>query len=42
MSADAVVLMIVAMAVLWGGLVVAIIRLNRHETPALDEIHRDL
>jgi hypothetical protein len=42
MSADAVVLMIVAMLILWGGLVVAIIRLNRHEPPSLDEIHRDL
>jgi hypothetical protein len=42
MSADAVVLMIVAMLILWGGLVVAIIRLNRHEPPSLDETHRDL
>jgi hypothetical protein len=42
MSADAVALMIVAMLILWGGLVVAIIRLNRHEPPTLDEIHRDL
>ena len=42
MSAEAVVLMIVAMLILWGGLAVAIIRLNRHEPPTLDEIHRDL
>lgn len=42
MSADAVALMIVAMAILWGGLVVAIIRLNRHELPPVDEMHRDL
>jgi hypothetical protein len=42
MSADAVVLMLVAMAILWGGLVVAIVRLNRHEPPPIDEIHRDL
>jgi len=42
MSADAVIMMIVAMLILWGGLVVAIIRLNRHEPPTLDEIHRDL
>ena len=42
MSAEAVVLMLVAMAILWGGLVVAIIRLNRHELPHLDEIHRDI
>ena len=42
MSADAVVLMIVAMLILWGGLVVAIIRLNRHEAPNLDDVRRDL
>ena len=42
MSADAVVLMIVAMLILWGGLVLAIIRLNRHQPPHLGEIHRDL
>ncbi len=42
MSADAVIMMIVAMLILWGGLVVAIIRLNRHEPPSLDELHRDL
>jgi hypothetical protein len=41
-SADAVVLMIVAMLILWGGLVVAIIRLNRHAPGSLDDIHRDL
>jgi hypothetical protein len=42
MSADAVVLMIVAMLILWGGLTVAVIRLNRHIPPTIDEIHRDL
>ncbi|MDN5746861.1 MAG: methionine/alanine import family NSS transporter small subunit [Nocardioidaceae bacterium] len=42
MSADAVVLMIVAMAALWGGLVVAIIRLNAHDLPPWEEVHRDL
>ncbi|HWJ68207.1 MAG TPA: methionine/alanine import family NSS transporter small subunit [Nocardioides sp.] len=42
MSADAVILMLVAMAILWGGLVVAIIRLNQHDLPPIDEIHRDL
>ena len=42
MSFDAVILMIVAMAILWGGLVVAIIRLNRHEAPAVEDVHRDL
>lgn len=42
MSADAVVLMLVAMTILWGGLVVAIVRLRNHDLPPLDEIHRDL
>jgi hypothetical protein len=42
MSADAVVLMVVAMTILWGGLVVAVIRLNRHDLPPVDEVHRDL
>ena len=42
MSADAVILMLVAMAILWGGLIVAIVRLNRHDLPPIDEIHRDL
>ena len=39
MSWDAVVLMIVAMTILWGGLVVAIIRLNRHQ--ATDPVDPD-
>ena len=30
MSIDAVILMLVAMTILWGGLTVAIVRLNRH------------
>ncbi len=42
MSADAVIMMIVAMLILWGGLVVAIIRLNRHVPPSLDDVRRDL
>ncbi len=42
MSADAVIMMLVAMAILWGGLVVAIIRLNRHDLPSADEVRRDL
>lgn len=42
MSADAVIMMLVAMAILWGGLVLAIVRLNRHDLPPTDEIHRDL
>lgn len=42
MSVDAVILMLVAMAILWGGLIVAIVRLNRHAIPDADEFHRDL
>lgn len=45
MSIDAVIVMVVAMTILWGGLIVAIIRLNRHAVPEdldLEDIHRDL
>jgi len=42
MSADAVVLMVVAMLILWGGLGLAIVRLNRHQMPPVDDTHRDL
>jgi hypothetical protein len=41
MSADAVVLMIVAMLILWGGLAVAIVRLIRHTPPNVDKRHRE-
>ncbi len=42
MTGAAIAMMLVAMLVLWGGLVMAVINLRRHEPPALDEIHRDL
>ena len=42
MSADAVALMIVAMLILWGGLVLAIVRLNAHDLPPADDVRRDL
>lgn len=42
MSAAAVVMMIVAMLVLWGGLAVSIVRLRNHDLPPVDEVHRDL
>ena len=42
MNAEAVILMLVAMTILWGGLTVAIIRLSRHDLPKPDEVHRDL
>jgi len=42
MSADAVVMMIVAMLILWGGLALAIVRLNAHDLPEREDVHRDL
>lgn len=44
MSASAIVMMIVSMLIIWGGLVVAIIHLNRSTTglPERSEVHRDL
>ncbi|QBR92825.1 methionine/alanine import family NSS transporter small subunit [Nocardioides euryhalodurans] len=43
MNASAVVLMLVAMLVIWGGLAVAVVNLNRSkDTPTADEVHRDL
>lgn len=44
MSTAAIVMMIVAMLVVWGGLVVAIVNLNRNDGPGhhLEDVHRDL
>lgn len=50
MSADAIVMMVVAMLILWGGLVAAIISLNRRPDaeaqaegePEAGGLHRDL
>lgn len=44
MSAVAIVMMLVAMAVIWGGLVVSVISLLRHGSSdgGAPEIHRDL
>ena len=43
MSAEAVVMMVVAIVVLWGGLVLALLNLRRSvEAPADNEVHRDL
>lgn len=43
MSVSAIVLMIVAMLVIWGGLALAILNLRRSpDTPYADEVHRDL
>ena len=43
MNGEAVVMMVVAMVVIWGGLVLALVNLRRNpELPALDQVHRDL
>ena len=43
MSAGAIVMMLVAMAVIWGGLAVAMVNLSRSsDTPSGEELHRDL
>jgi hypothetical protein len=43
MNAEAVVMMVVAMLVIWGGLVLALVNLRRNpELPTRDEVHRDL
>ena len=42
MSAEAVIMMLVAMTILWGGLVLAIVRLSRHDLPSTEDVRRDL
>jgi Putative methionine and alanine importer, small subunit len=42
MSGGAIVMMLVAMLVLWGGLTLAIMNLRRGQTPGLEDVHRDL
>ena len=43
MSAAAVVMMVLAMVIIWGGLAVAIINLTRsRDLPERDEVRRDL
>jgi cell division protein FtsX len=43
MSTAAIVMMLVAMLVIWGGLAVAILNLNRSaDVPSQDEVRRDL
>ncbi|MBD8868055.1 methionine/alanine import family NSS transporter small subunit [Nocardioides donggukensis] len=41
MSGAAIVMMLVAMVVIWGGLAFAILHLSRN-SPTIDEVHRDL
>lgn len=46
MSAEAILFMLIAMAILWGGLGLAIFRLTQHDVPETlpgpDEVRRDL
>ncbi len=43
MSGEAIVMMVAAMLVLWGGLVVALLNLRRSDDlPTGEEVHRDL
>ncbi|WP_148571966.1 methionine/alanine import family NSS transporter small subunit [Nocardioides caldifontis] len=43
MSAEAIVMMVVAMVVLWGGLALALLNLARSpDLPESSEVHRDL
>ena len=42
MSTEAIIMMIVAIVVLWGGLGLAILNLTRHGPHSPEEFHRDL
>jgi len=42
MSAAAIVMMLIAMTVLWGGLAVAIWNINRYRGEEPESVHRDL
>lgn len=43
MSGEAIAMMVVAMVVLWGGLVLALLNLRRSPEPhRREEVHRDL
>jgi hypothetical protein len=43
MDAGAIVMMLLAMLVIWGGLAAAILNLSRSDdTPTPEELHRDL
>jgi len=43
MGTGAILMMLLAMAVIWGGLALAIVNLSRSsDTPTVDELHRDL
>ena len=42
MTTSAIVMMVVAMLLVWGGLVAAILSLRNKSTPRADEARRDL
>ncbi len=43
MSGSAIVMMLFAMVIIWGGLVLAVVNLSRSaDTPRTEELHRDL
>lgn len=42
MSGSAIVMMLVAMAVIWGGLALAILNLLRYRGPEPERVRRDL
>ena len=42
MNASAIVMMLIAMLVLWGGLILAIRNISRAPREEPDEVHRDL
>jgi hypothetical protein len=42
MNTSAIVMMVVAMLLVWGGLVAAILSLRHRSTPRADETRRDL
>ncbi len=43
MGTGAIMMMLLAMVVIWGGLALAVVNLRRStDLPASDEIHRDL
>lgn len=42
MSTEAIIMMVVAMIVLWGGLGLAILNLVRHDPGSPEDFHRDL
>jgi hypothetical protein len=43
MSGSAILMMLLAMAIIWGGLLLAVVNLSRStDTPRTEELHRDL